>query len=54
MKRAVMLILPPLSLLLVGIGGWLAWRPLGPLLVGFLLWCDLTIAGITRHRRPKQ
>lgn len=36
-------VIPGAALLLIGYGSWSAWKPLGPLSVGLLLWLDLSI-----------
>lgn len=40
--RYFLAILPGLSLGMVGIGAWMAYPPAGPLVVGLLLWIDLS------------
>lgn len=47
-KRLVRAVLPLLALGAIGYGAWMAYPPAGPIVVGLLLWVDLTIGTVRK------
>lgn len=48
MKPLYLTLIAATSLLLIGVGCWLAWPPAGLFVPGALVWLDLSIAGRKR------
>lgn len=47
-------IIPLSALSLIFVGAWCIYRPLGPLVVGLLLWADMTLLGVMSARTNRR